>query len=426
MKKSLKHYLPLFLFSLFLVFPINVFAETNEGSNMVQLTSAISADNSFNLYISTSDTELGDLILSGTDVRQIYQCNYQIAPGKTYYLHIEAKDIGGIAGLIGKFELNSSGLKFKNDSKILTTSTNSFKVSKTGFGKNYSTPSLCTYNYNSISSAGSTLSPAKWIWTNSGKDINCTRYFTAEIVPEIAAAPTNLEANAGDSQVILTWNAVIGAESYNIKRSTVSGKEEYVNTVTGSAITFTDTAVTNGVTYYYVVSAVNSAGESMDSNEASATPTVPIIDNKLKLILECNEERQLSVSKDLSKNTEMLWLSSDANIATVDENGVIKALKLGNTVITCTDNKGSYIETINILVIELDLQLAVDLTIGSSCRLTVDDLANITAVTWVTDNPAIAIVSDTGKVTAISEGLTFITAIDDQNNEIGKIYVRVR
>src|SRR5205807_2180696 len=38
---------------------------------------------------------------------------------------------------------------------------------------------------------------------------------------------------------------------------------------------YTDTAVTNGVTYYYQVSAVNSVGEGPRSNEASATPTAP-------------------------------------------------------------------------------------------------------------------------------------------------------
>jgi hypothetical protein len=46
----------------------------------------------------------------------------------------------------------------------------------------------------------------------------------------------------------------------------------YTTIASVTATTYTDTNVTNGTTYYYVVSAVNSAGESGDSNEASATP----------------------------------------------------------------------------------------------------------------------------------------------------------
>ncbi len=87
------------------------------------------------------------------------------------------------------------------------------------------------------------------------------------------AAPTNLTATAGNTQVSLSWAASSGATSYNVKRSTVSGGP-YANVATGVKTTgYTDTGLTNGTTYYYVVSAVNAAGESPDSNQASATPT---------------------------------------------------------------------------------------------------------------------------------------------------------
>src|SRR5262249_12148439 len=83
------------------------------------------------------------------------------------------------------------------------------------------------------------------------------------------AAPT-LTATAGNVQVSLSWTASAGATSYNVKRSLSTGTETTITSVTGTS--YNDTAVTNGTTYFYVVSAVNSVGESPNSNEMSATP----------------------------------------------------------------------------------------------------------------------------------------------------------
>jgi hypothetical protein len=83
--------------------------------------------------------------------------------------------------------------------------------------------------------------------------------------------PTNLTASGGNGQVTLHWSASPDAASYNIYRSTSSGSETLLTTgVTGTS--FTNTGVTNGTTYYYKITAVNSVGESGKSNEASATP----------------------------------------------------------------------------------------------------------------------------------------------------------
>ena len=87
------------------------------------------------------------------------------------------------------------------------------------------------------------------------------------------AAPTNLTAVAGDGSVSLSWTASSGAASYNVYRSLTSNMSSPTVTSVGSATSWTDNAVTNGTTYYYEVTAVNSAGESTPSNQASATPT---------------------------------------------------------------------------------------------------------------------------------------------------------
>ena len=93
----------------------------------------------------------------------------------------------------------------------------------------------------------------------------------------VPSAPVGLTAAGGVGQVSLAWQSVAGATSYNVKRATVSGGP-YTLVSTPGAVTGTsyiDTAVTNGTTYYYVVTAVGAGGEGASSNEASATPLAP-------------------------------------------------------------------------------------------------------------------------------------------------------
>ena len=90
------------------------------------------------------------------------------------------------------------------------------------------------------------------------------------IVLTAPTAPTNLAAVGLDSSVYLSWTGVAVASSYNVKRSTTPGGP-YTTVATGVVgATYTDTGLTNGTTYYYVVSATNSIGTSGNSNEASA------------------------------------------------------------------------------------------------------------------------------------------------------------
>jgi subtilisin family serine protease len=84
-------------------------------------------------------------------------------------------------------------------------------------------------------------------------------------------APATLTATPGDARVTLTWPASVDADSYNVKRSVISGGP-FVTIASVSTTTFVDLTVTNGTSYYYRVTAVNEAGESSLSKKVSATP----------------------------------------------------------------------------------------------------------------------------------------------------------
>ncbi|MDR3116163.1 MAG: fibronectin type III domain-containing protein [Treponema sp.] len=96
---------------------------------------------------------------------------------------------------------------------------------------------------------------------------------TQEAIP---SAPQSVYASASSSSSITVyWSEVPGATSYKIYRSSAdiyySFHKEVTVSSSSSALSYSDTGLSPGSTYYYKVSAVNSAGESTQSSKGSAT-----------------------------------------------------------------------------------------------------------------------------------------------------------
>ena len=91
--------------------------------------------------------------------------------------------------------------------------------------------------------------------------------------PSIPSVPTSVHATAGDGQVTLSWSAASGATSYNIYWATTGGVTKANGTrITTTTTPYVATGLTDGTTYYYVVTAANQAGESAASSQVSAVP----------------------------------------------------------------------------------------------------------------------------------------------------------
>jgi Fibronectin type III domain len=110
----------------------------------------------------------------------------------------------------------------------------------------------------------------------------------AVVFPMTAAAkrplrpPTNLVARAGNQLVNLSWTASSSKNvgGYDVYRQNADGTwpTTPIATTSASSTTYVDTGLTNGTTYAYRVTGLDTStppNQSAPSNTASATPTAP-------------------------------------------------------------------------------------------------------------------------------------------------------
>ena len=109
---------------------------------------------------------------------------------------------------------------------------------------------------------------------SGGASTNSLQASTATLTaPPVPSSLTATGLYGG--QIALSWGASAGATSYNIKRAMLSGGP-YVTVATGVPTTaYTNSGLVFNATYYYVVSAVNANGESLNSNETNSIVPVP-------------------------------------------------------------------------------------------------------------------------------------------------------
>ena len=115
-----------------------------------------------------------------------------------------------------------------------------------------------------------------WIHTQSD---DC--YFSV-VIPLPSAPMVKIGNSATSGKPLLTWDAVPGADSYNVYRA-VSGEGAYTKINSTTATSYVNTGAKDGVTYYYKITAVNSSGEGEYSNVVSGKvvvtpkPAAPVV-----------------------------------------------------------------------------------------------------------------------------------------------------
>ena len=136
-------------------------------------------------------------------------------------------------------------------------------------------------------------------------------------------------------------------------------------------------------------------------------------------------------------NKSVTWKSSNSKIATVDKKGKVKALKVGNAIITATSTDGSNVSAqCKIKVVQRVTKIKLNKSIinlskkGKTAKLKATVLPNNAynkSVTWKANNTKVVTVDKKGKIKATTnKGATYVNAIaKDGSKKKAKLLVVV-
>lgn len=273
---------------------------------------AVTGATSYNIYWSNSTgvTKTNGTQITGAASPYIHT---GLTNGTTYYYVVTAVNSYGESGESSQVNAmpssgtdvtapsNTTAADFTNSGESSTSSTSvTLAISATdtvGVTAYYtsetsSTPSASASGWTAITSTTSysasvsfTLSSGDgtktvyvWFKDAAGNVSVSTNDSITLSIGSIPSAPTGVAVTAGNAQATITWNSVSGATSYNIYWSTTSGVTKSSGTKISSVTSpYTHSSLTNGTTYYYVVTAVNSYGESIESSQVSVIPSAVVV-----------------------------------------------------------------------------------------------------------------------------------------------------
>ncbi len=194
------------------------------------------------------------------------------------------------------------------------------------------------------------------------------------------------------------------------------------------------TAVTEGEVSITATAAENDqiSGIAVITIQASVVEVSEVKVTPETVTLAIGEATQLTanVLPENATNKNVIWSSSDTNIATVDADGNVSAVTEGTISITATSEENDQISSLSTITVETSIievtHVAVtpntlSIAVGDSKLLeTIITPSNATNknVIWTSSNTNIATVDADGNVTAVNEGIVSITATSEENNQL--------
>ncbi|OGW44344.1 MAG: hypothetical protein A2132_03750 [Nitrospirae bacterium RBG_16_43_11] len=237
--------------------------------------------------------------------------------------------------------------------------------------------------------------------------------------------PSGVTATAGDGQVTISWGAAAGATVYNLYWSTTSGVTKATGTkISNVSSPYIHTGRTNGTTYYYIVTAVNSYGESSESSQVSVTPSATVtpdttapsnttgadfINNGALAANSASVTLSISASDSIGVTTYYASESSTAPSPSTSGWVSVASTTSYSANITFTLSTGDGIKTIYVWFKDA----AGNVSASASGTITLDTVPPDTAITSHPDNPTNS-ASASFSFTATETGSIFQCQMDNE------------
>ena len=160
-----------------------------------------------------------------------------------------------------------------------------------------------------------------------------------------------------------------------------------------------------------VLSACLFAACNDNGNDGGGEVTVSIAD---KSVTEVYEGRMLQLAATKSpESVEVTWATSDAEVATVSESGLVTGVKAGKATISVKvgdETKDSVEITVKPVTVAIDGSETAEIYVTRTVQLTVTKAPADAAITWTSSDDEVATVSENGLVTGVKGGEATITA----------------
>lgn len=236
--------------------------------------------------------------------------------------------------------------------------------------------------------------------------------YTASILIKVIDKSTGIQLSQEQYEVTVGTTALIGYTLTPANATTTltwSSLDENIATVNNGVIT----GVNVGSTYIVVTSA---DGYSATCKVKVSQFATGITLESSQYVIEKGNTQKIGYSFTPADGSAVLtWKCLDETVATVDSQGVVTAVEVGNTFVVVTSSMG-YSATCSIVVTQQPSSITlskneVTVNVGETYAIEYTLLpANSTTqtVTWTTQNAGIATVDETGKITGVAKGTTFI------------------